>query len=583
MVNFLYLKKMTRPTHKNNLLLAPMLVVILLLSGFIFTANAAQISVQVDRNPVNLNESFQLIFSADASPDDDPDFSALESDFEIISQSQSSNISMINGAFSKNIKWTLKVIAKQAGVIQIPVIAFGSDSSQAVRLTVNKGHQNSSNSNPNDDIFIQVSADTEQAIIQSQIIYSLRIYRKVTISQARLTEPAPANALIERLGKDNELDIVFNGQAYQVIERKYAIFPQKSGSLIIDPIVLTVEVVTGNGRSFGGYFNRPSTRSKRIVSEPLSIDVLPIPTAVDVPHWLPAEHLYLEQKWSDDTAQLKAGEPITRTLTLLAKGTTLGQLPELNNSQQSVRSRSGGELKNYPDQPVLKEQNTADSMVAFREEKTAIIASKAGVYELPAIEVPWWDTRSKEMKFARIPATTLTAISATTGQHSTPVVTDLDIEPDQSKDKIISHQTSTTDNLWFWLSLFFGSAWFITLALWYAYKKTSQPKLDPINTHSDFNEQELKRACRENNPAMAKNELVKWGRGQWQLSNLGKIAQQCEPELQAAILTLNNSLYSQAVSTWQGGQLLSALKNKNQKTQQLKAKQQVVLQPLYKI
>ena len=35
---------------------------------------ATEISVMADRNPVQLDESFNLIFQAAESPDDDPDF-----------------------------------------------------------------------------------------------------------------------------------------------------------------------------------------------------------------------------------------------------------------------------------------------------------------------------------------------------------------------------------------------------------------------------------------------------------------------------------------------------------------------------
>ena len=76
---------------------------------------AADINVSVDRNPVSLDESFQIIFTATESPDDDPDFSPLEQDFSILNQSNSSSSSWINGKSSKTIQWTLNVMAKQAG------------------------------------------------------------------------------------------------------------------------------------------------------------------------------------------------------------------------------------------------------------------------------------------------------------------------------------------------------------------------------------------------------------------------------------------------------------------------------------
>ena len=52
---------------------------------------AADIRVSVDRNPVSVDESFQITFTASQSPDDDPDFSPLEQDFNIINQSNRSS------------------------------------------------------------------------------------------------------------------------------------------------------------------------------------------------------------------------------------------------------------------------------------------------------------------------------------------------------------------------------------------------------------------------------------------------------------------------------------------------------------
>ena len=51
---------------------------LLILLGVVFSFMSNQVfaavTVTIDRNLVHLNESFQLVFEADSSPDDDPDF-----------------------------------------------------------------------------------------------------------------------------------------------------------------------------------------------------------------------------------------------------------------------------------------------------------------------------------------------------------------------------------------------------------------------------------------------------------------------------------------------------------------------------
>jgi hypothetical protein len=185
------------------------------------------------------------------------------------------------------------------------------------------------------------------------------------------------------------------------------------------------------------------------------------------------------------------------------------------------------------------------------------------------------------MQFAKIPATTLTAVGVAVSQPATPAQDNP--TPEQVSIKISSNSTNILSNLWFWLALFFGTAWLITLVLWYLSKKQIQNTEPTLLSPARFDDRVLKQACRDHDSIAAKNELVLWGRQQWQLSNLGKIAQQCDPELQAAILALNNALYSQQASPWQGEQLLSAFNNQTRKTVAQENQQAQVLLPLYKL
>ena len=78
-------------------------------------------------------------------------------------------------------------------------------------------------------MFLDVKATPEQPYVQSQVLYTLRLYRRVDIAQAELSEPELTDAVVEKLGEDSNYNTVVNGVSYLVTERKYAIFPQKSG------------------------------------------------------------------------------------------------------------------------------------------------------------------------------------------------------------------------------------------------------------------------------------------------------------------------------------------------------------------
>ncbi len=91
---------------------------------------ATTITVKTDRQDVGLNESFVMIFESDGSVDDDPDFSPLQKDFQILSRSSSSNMSIVNGKISSTKTWKLTALARREGKLVIPPVSFGKDRSQ---------------------------------------------------------------------------------------------------------------------------------------------------------------------------------------------------------------------------------------------------------------------------------------------------------------------------------------------------------------------------------------------------------------------------------------------------------------------
>lgn len=538
--------------------------------------HAAELEVALDRNPVSINESFQLTFTANESPDDDPDFSPLEKDFDILNRQQSSQSSWVNGAFSKTIKWTLTLMAKRSGRLLLPAIRFGSDSTRPLTVTVTEA---TAPNNSNDDLFLEVEASPEQPYVQSQVIYTLRFYRRVQITQASLSEPEADNAVVEKLTEDSNYNTRINGVAYAVTERKYAIFPQQSGQLTIPPLVLTAQVVSDSRSRFNGFFSSQVTKTRRVSSRAVSIDVLSAPDQVQSGQWLPAEQVHLEQQWSNEDLQVRVGEPLTRTLTMLAKGTTVGQLPEL---------WSGGDvahLKNYPDQPVLREKKSNEGVIAFREEKIAFIPSRPGTYQLPAIEVPWFNTQTQQMETAVIPAMTLTAIAPTVSGAAAgepPVAQPVSRQHADEPAKT----TTPVDHFWMWLSLFLGSGWLLTL-LWIIYQRMLKAPEEKTTTDNkqvllkDIN-QALKRACRENDDQAAKRALLQWGQIQFNAASLGAIAPHCEARLRDEILRLNHCLYAAEKNHWNGKRLFQAFAEHNAR-KQIKQPVEETLEPLYRL
>ncbi|MCP4995127.1 MAG: protein BatD, partial [Gammaproteobacteria bacterium] len=338
----------------------------------------------IDRDVVHINESFQLYFEIDASVNSSPDFSPLEKNFDILSRSQSTSINMINGDYRALTRWTLDVMAKNVGRQEIPSIRVGKDSSPVKIITVTNAAAPQAGQG-SEEVFFELDAQPREPYVQAQVVYTIRLFRAVNTQNSSLTEPklSGAKAVIEKLGDDTNFETQRQSKRYLVVERKYAIFPQSSGSITIEPVVFTGQLSTGRRSLFDSFRSRP--RMLRSRSKTIQLNARPIPDLFTGRTWLPANQLQLHETWSQNPPEFKVGEPITRTLALIAGGLTSGQLPELQPAVPET-------FKQYPDQPSLEDSFNPDGVLGRRQEKIALIPSKVGKFVLPAIEIPWWNT-----------------------------------------------------------------------------------------------------------------------------------------------------------------------------------------------
>ncbi len=517
----------------------------------------AEITVRVDRNPVSVNESFQLTFSATEEPDGEPDFRPLEQDFSILNQSHSQQSSWVNGQVSQTVSWVLDMMAKQSGTFTVPEIAFGRDQSQSLSLTVLSQTPNKAISR-DDDLFLEVEVSPQTVYVQSQLIYTVKLYRRVQMSDGRLSEPELDGAVIQKLGETKNYHTTLQGVDYAVSEIRYAIFPQHSGVVTIPPVALVAEVVQNSQPRFNGFFNRAFTKTRRLVSEAVTLEVKPATADFPGRYWIPSEQLYLQETWPESADELKVGEPVTRTLSLLAKGTTVAQLPQL------FQTEVPNGLKAYPDQPLLKEQPQEDGILALREEKIAFIPSEPGRFVLPAIEIPWFNTQTQQVEFARLPERVLSVAGAAKSQSVENLpVTDEQSASEKTSAVTVSEPGESTDSVWMWVSLFLAMGW-LTQMGWSAYRQKKQqlpiqPSVSEPQLKLNRVLEQAKQACRNQDAQQCKEALLNWARLSG-LNSLAALARTCPEDLSEEIIELNRMLYTDETQSWQGERLLQALK-----------------------
>ncbi|MCP4488554.1 MAG: protein BatD [Gammaproteobacteria bacterium] len=503
---------------------------------------SAAINVSIGRNPVHVNESFQMVFASSESLDDDPDFSPLQQHFVILNTSQNSSISIINGDYQRSIKWTLQVMPKQVGEIIVPAIHFGDDKTEPFRISV-KPASSSSNGSKSGLIF-ELSADRDSAPVQGQIIITMRLMSNTNFSAYQFGDLMVNNmdVVIEPLGEVKRFQTRLDDQAYLVLEKKLALFPQQSGDLSIDAVPGEVRLVSRSSSVFDPFQTRGEI--KRVYSPPLNLEIHPLGGTYSGQHWLPATNVRLSDVWQGDLGKLVAGEPVTRTLMLVAEGLTAAQLPALQ--QQHVDG-----LKQYPDQPLLEDQRSEHGMVGIQQQKIALIPTRGGVYQIPEITVPWWNTTTQRQEVARIPSRTIQVAGDVVLESQREA-----IKP-SAKPAPAVQIVEQNNRFWVWLSLFLAVGWLVSGLVWWFRRRGQELEItaqSPHKINTDAAIKALQQSCEVNDAKAARAALLSWARA-LDFENLAQLAAYFGQPIKAQIDILNQSLYSNSSTDWQGNAL----------------------------
>jgi hypothetical protein len=415
----------------------------------------AAVQSELDRTTVAVNEPLTLsIVSDSARSGVEPDLAPLRKDFSLLGSEASSETSIVNGARSDRMRWIIRLMPLHAGNVEIPAIAVGADHTAAIDLTVTPPSA-AAQAEASGHAFLEVDtvAAGQSAFVQQSIPYTVRLFIDGTVQNGELKAPEAPDAAIEQVGKDQRYTTSRRGRDYTVIERRYVISPEKSGALKIAPAsfqgtaVVPVAATPGAAQDDDPtddlmarmlrntpFANDPmfrnglmanlgapqQTRPVAAQSRELTLTVKPRPSDARG-DWLPAQALTLHDSWQDAAPPLRVGEPVTRVITIEAKGVAASQIPTL-------APIAPASARVYPESADNQTTIAGQSVDAVSRQTVTYIPSADGTLDVPALEVAWWDTRAGEQRTATLPAMHLQvapgAAGASAAQVPAPAATD---------------------------------------------------------------------------------------------------------------------------------------------------------------
>ncbi|MBX8489264.1 BatD family protein [Pseudomonas cichorii] len=516
----------------------------LFLGLVVLSSQAAELIAKVDRTRLNSGETVELTLeTSDVTLFGKPDLSALDANFDVRGTRQINRLTTLDGGNQATTRWIITLLPRQSGIVVIPSLQLGELKSQPVSLQVMQSDTQDKGSQLA-PVFIETSLDQESVYVQAQAVLTLRIYHSVSLFDDSSLSPLQiAEARVDKLGESRTYEKLINGVRHGVIETRYAIYPQQSGTLEVPALVFSATLVqTGSPNQEASPFGPQPGRMMRVSSAKVPLNVKPKPAdyPADVP-WLPARSVTLEESWNPEPGNSQVGDSLTRTIILKAEGLSGSQLPPLPATQVAG-------LRHYPDQPQLGNLVSERGLIGTREEREALVPNRPGAIDLPTVDVTWWNTREDHLEHSSLPARTLQI------NNNPGLAVDTPVNNEQGGLTVLGPP------VWPWQlsTLLLALTTLLSLILWWrargqpAVTRAVQTGPSPRTVLDD-----LKRACTANDPHATRQALDAWARQQPE--TLADMAARFVP-LSDALDGLNGALYSETGKFWMGEDLWRAIR-----------------------
>ena len=227
-------------------------------------------------------------------------------------------------------------------------------------------------------VLFEASIEDASVYVQAETILTITLQQAINLDGGEISAFDVPDAIVEDLERRSFQRRVGN-RTWLVTELRYAVYPQKSGRLTIPAVGFTAREVQPGRSLLGARLGR----RLRLASEPIELDVKPVPASFPGEVWLPARELSLTENWSIDPETLNVGDSTTRTLTLIARGLQGSQLPPLSAFRDLSISPSCGSIP-IKNRSTKANYQTACRGNAFRAKRSSRDLEEVGSYRKSA-------------------------------------------------------------------------------------------------------------------------------------------------------------------------------------------------------
>lgn len=224
--------------------------------------------------------------------------------------------------------------------------------------------------------FIEVELEPKTVYVQSMVRYHIRLYRNSHLQRGYFLDRDIPDTVMELSHDTPPRYVERNGREYELLERHYLLFPQRSGTIKLPPAVF-------------------SSRDLFVQGTAATLEVKPRPDSGNWA-WLPAMDLQLHDRLELPEGDIHRGMQLRRTITIKANGLTGAQLPGI-----AIPTIDGVVIQDLGSE--VQQQIIGGVMTGQRKIQQLIIPNRGGSFTLPEISIDWWNSNSNSPQTATLP------------------------------------------------------------------------------------------------------------------------------------------------------------------------------------
>ncbi len=361
---------------------------VLLVALWMPLAAWAQVSASLDRNRVALGDAVTLQIESAAAGQ--PDYAPLRQDFDVGAQSSSRQLGWDNGRSSQRYTYEVSLSPRRSGTLQVPALAVGSQRTAPMLLQVTEAAPPAA-ADGTAIAFLQTDVDDTTPYVQQSVGVVVRLFFASQLASGSLVLDTPDGASLQMVGQDRSDVREVNGRRYNVVERRYLLIPERSGTLRLPGARF-------DGRSAGGFFQDvfgTGDGRMRATGPTQTLQVQAQPVGAPQP-WLPLQDLRL--RYTATPGQARSGEAVNLVVEAIATGATRAQFTELPVPDLGDAAQVFAEPAQYDEtfpggSPQLKITR-----------RYAIVPRAPGTLQVPGMRMQWWDVAAGQPRVSTLPA-----------------------------------------------------------------------------------------------------------------------------------------------------------------------------------